>query len=73
MLKFFAVIDLAMSDLNALVKIKGSGGLLGRIEAGQLVRFKLVEDGKLDILQLEKSSKSVMFFRLSDGTFGCSK
>lgn len=65
--------DLAMSDLNALVRVEGSDRPLSRIKAGQLVRFKLAEDGKLDILQLEKSSKSVMFFRLSDGAFGRSK
>ena len=65
--------DLAMSDLNALVRVEGSDKPLSRIKAGQLVRFKLAEDGKLDILQLEKSSKSVMFFRLSDGAFGRSK
>lgn len=65
--------DLAMSDLNALVRVEGSDKPLSQIKAGQLVRFKLAEDGKLDILQLEKNSQSVMFFRLSDGAFGRSK
>lgn len=65
--------DLAMADLNALVRVEGNDKPLSQIKAGQQVRFKLAEDGKLDILQLEKRSKSVMFFRLSDGGFGRSK
>ncbi|EGU33406.1 LysM-like peptidoglycan-binding domain-containing protein [Vibrio scophthalmi] len=64
---------LPMSDLNALVKVEGSDKPLSRIKAGQLVRFKLAQDGSLDILQLEKSAQSVMFFRVSDGGFGRSK
>ena len=69
----FRANNLPMSDLNALVKIEGSDKPLSRIKAGQLVRFKLSKDGSLDILQLEKSTQSVMFFRLSDGGFGRSK
>jgi len=65
--------DLPLSDLNALVKIEGQDKPLSRIKQGQLVRFKLAETGQLDILQLEKSGNSVMFFRLSDGGFGRSK
>ncbi|WP_333004904.1 LysM-like peptidoglycan-binding domain-containing protein [Vibrio coralliilyticus] len=65
--------NLAMADLNALVRVEGSDKPLSYIKAGQLVRFKLADDGSLDILQLEKSAKSVMFFRLSDGGFGRSK
>ena len=65
--------DLAMADLNALVRVEGNDKPLSQIKAGQRVRFKLAEDGKLDIIQLEKRSKSVMFFRLSDGGFGRSK
>lgn len=65
--------DLPLSDLNALVKIEGQDKPLSRIKKGQLVRFKLAETGQLDILQLEKSGDSVMFFRLSDGGFGRSK
>ncbi|CAH1522581.1 conserved hypothetical protein [Vibrio owensii] len=65
--------QLPMADLNALVKIEGSDKPLSRIKQGQLVRFKLADDGKLDMLQLEKSGESVMFFRLSDGTFGRNK
>ncbi|OEE73692.1 LysM-like peptidoglycan-binding domain-containing protein [Vibrio genomosp. F6] len=65
--------SLPMTDLNALVKIEGSDKPLSQIKKGQLVRFKLASDGNLDILQLEKGSSSVMFFRLSDGGFGRSK
>lgn len=64
---------LPMADLNALVKVEGSDKPLSYIKQGQLVRFKLKPDGELDILQLEKSDKSVMFFRIADGTFGRSK
>ncbi|MEF1291248.1 LysM-like peptidoglycan-binding domain-containing protein, partial [Vibrio sp. M260118] len=46
---------------------------LSQIKKGQLVRYKLAENGQLDILQLEKRNQSVMFFRLSDGGFGRSK
>ncbi|MGR5134050.1 LysM-like peptidoglycan-binding domain-containing protein [Vibrio alfacsensis] len=65
--------QLSMADLNALVKIEGADKPLSHIKQGQLVRFKLSEDGQLDMLQLEKSGDSVMFFRLSDGSFGRNK
>ncbi|WGW00633.1 LysM-like peptidoglycan-binding domain-containing protein [Vibrio sp. YMD68] len=71
--KVFRINELPMSDLNALVEIEGGDKPLSRIKQGQLVRFKLSEDGRLDILQLSKSKDSVMFFRLSDGGFGRSK
>ena len=64
---------LPLSDLNALVKVEGTDKPLSYIKKGQLVRFKLAADGSLDILQLDKGSHSVMFFRLSDGGFGRSK
>ncbi len=64
---------LPMADLNALVKVEGTDKPLSYIKTGQLVRFKLAADGSLDILQLDKGSHSVMFFRLSDGGFGRSK
>ncbi|MFA0568138.1 MAG: LysM-like peptidoglycan-binding domain-containing protein [Vibrio gallaecicus] len=64
---------LSQADLNALVKIEGQDKPLSQIRKGQLVRFKLQESGQLDILQLEKGTSSVMFFRLSDGGFGRSK
>ncbi len=63
----------SMADLNALAKIEGSDKPLSRIKQGQLIRFKLTEEGALDILQVEKSGQSIMFFRLSDGGFGRSK
>ncbi len=69
----FRVNELPMADLNALVKIEGSDKPLSQIQQGQLIRFKLAEEGKLDILQLEKNGQSVMFFRLSEGGFGRSK
>ncbi|MFV0448617.1 MAG: LysM-like peptidoglycan-binding domain-containing protein [Vibrio sp.] len=69
----FRVNHLPMSDLNALVKIEGSDKPLSHIQQGQLIRFKLAEDGKLDILQLERNGQSVMFFKLSEGGFGRSK
>lgn len=69
----FRANDLPMSDLNALVKIEGNDKPLSQITQGQLVRFKLAADGQLDILQLEKNTQSVMFFRRSDGGFGRSK
>ncbi|MGF1697410.1 lysine transporter LysM [Vibrio kyushuensis] len=71
--KVFRTNGLPMTDLNALVQVEGTDKPLSHIKQGQLVRFKLADDGKLDILQLEKSKNSVMFFRLSDGGFGRSK
>ncbi|MBD1557314.1 lysine transporter LysM [Vibrio sp. S9_S30] len=65
--------ELPIADLNALVKIEGIDKPLSKIREGQLIRFKLNDDGQLDILQLEQKSASVMFFRLSDGGFGRSK
>ncbi|KIN09641.1 LysM-like peptidoglycan-binding domain-containing protein [Vibrio mytili] len=65
--------QLSMADLSALVKIEGSDKPLSHIKQGQLIRFKFSEDGQLDMLQLDKSDHSVMFFRLSDGTFGRNK
>ena len=71
--KVFRANGLDMSDFNALVRVEGSDKPLSLIKQGQLVRYKLSDDGRLDILQLEKSGQSVMFFRLSDGGFGRSK
>ncbi|WP_176467547.1 LysM-like peptidoglycan-binding domain-containing protein [Vibrio metoecus] len=65
--------ELPLTDINALVKVEGSDKPLSQIQAGQLIRFKLAENGQLDILQLERNNQSVMFFRLSDGGFGRSK
>ncbi|OLQ86709.1 lysine transporter LysM [Vibrio ponticus] len=69
----FRANNLPMSDLNALVKIESSDKPLSHIKAGQLVRFKINADGSLDMLQLEKATKSVMFFRVSDGGFAQQK
>ncbi len=65
--------QLSMADLSSLVKIEGSDKPLSHIKQGQLIRFKFSDDGRLDMLQLEKGDHSVMFFRLSDGTFGRNK
>jgi cell envelope opacity-associated protein A len=69
----FRINELPMSDLNSLVKIEGTDKPLSHIQQGQLIRFKLAEDGNLDILQLERNGQSVMFFKLSEGGFGRSK
>ncbi|MGL5430729.1 MAG: LysM-like peptidoglycan-binding domain-containing protein [Vibrio sp.] len=69
----FRINQLPLSDINELVKVEGADKPLSQIQAGQLIRFKLAENGQLDILQLERNSQSVMFFRLSDGGFGRSK
>ncbi|MFC1237120.1 LysM-like peptidoglycan-binding domain-containing protein [Vibrio sp. F74] len=71
--KVFRANSLSMADLNALIAIEGLDKPLSKIREGQLVRFKLAAEGHLDILQLEKSGTSVMFFRLSDGGYGRSK
>lgn len=65
--------NLPMADLNALVNVEGKDKPLSQIKVGQLVRFKVKEDGNLDILQLKDSSKSVMFYRNSSGSFTKSK
>ncbi|CAH0524522.1 LysM-like peptidoglycan-binding domain-containing protein [Vibrio hippocampi] len=69
----FRVNRISMADLNALAQIEGEDKPLSRIKQGQLIRFKYDVEGKLDILQIEKGTDSVMFFRLSDGGFGRSK
>ncbi len=65
--------NLPLSDLNALVKIEGRDKPLSKIKQGQLFRYKLAEDGSLDMIQLERDDQSVMFFRSSDGSFGRTK
>ncbi len=65
--------QLSMADLSSLVKIEGSDKPLSQIKQGQLIRFKFSNEGELDMLQLEKGDHSVMFFRLSDGSFGRNK
>ncbi|MCE0494025.1 LysM-like peptidoglycan-binding domain-containing protein [Vibrio salinus] len=71
--KVFRNNDLSIADLHALVRAEGPDKPLSNIRPGQLIRFKFAKNGQLDILQLEKSDQSVMFFRLSGGGFGRSK
>lgn len=71
--KVFRNNNLPITDLNALIKIEGLDKPLSKIKQGQLVRFKTTPEGNVDILQLEKSGVAVMFFRLSDGSYGRSK
>jgi cell envelope opacity-associated protein A len=71
--QFFRENDLPMSDLTGLIAIEGNDKPLSNIRPGQLIRYKLNKDSQLDILQLEKSGQSIMFFRLSSGGFGRSQ
>jgi uncharacterized protein len=65
--------NLPLSDLNTLISIEGEDKPLSSIRPGQLIRYKLNNEDKLDILQLERSGQSIMFFRLSEGGFGRSR
>ncbi|MCL9780492.1 lysine transporter LysM [Vibrio sp. S4M6] len=67
--KIFRNNGISMSDLNDLIRVEGTSKPLSHIQKGQLIRYKLDSDGQLDMLQLEKASGSVMFFRLSSGGF----
>ncbi|MGX9418100.1 LysM-like peptidoglycan-binding domain-containing protein [Vibrio sp. WJH972] len=67
--RIFRERKLSSSDLAALIAIEGSDRPLSDIRPGQLVRYRLNDNGQLDMLQLEKGSKSIMFFRLSKGGF----
>ncbi|CAH0541616.1 OapA family protein [Vibrio marisflavi] len=67
--KIFRTNGLSMSDLNDLISVEGGSKPLSHIQKGQLIRYKLNTEGQLDMLQLEKSSGSVIFFRLSSGGF----
>lgn len=69
----FRANKLPMSDLYALAAVEGVGKPLSNIKKGQLLRYKLNKSGELDMLQLEKEGSSVMFLRLSDGSFGRSR
>lgn len=71
--KIFRSNGLPMADLQALIRVEGAEHPLSNVKPGQLIRYKLAADGTLDILQLEKADESVMFFRLSNGSFGRSK
>ncbi|KXF80271.1 OapA family protein [Enterovibrio coralii] len=62
--------SLPLPDLYAISAIEGTDKPLSRIQPGQLLRFKRNPQGELDMLQIEASKdKSVIFFRLSDGSF----
>jgi len=67
--KIFRSNGLSMADLNDLIRVEGTGKPLSHIQKGQMIRYKLDSKGQLDMLQLEKSSGSVIFFRLSSGGF----
>lgn len=60
---------LPLPDLYAISAIEGDDKPLSRIQPGQLLRFKRNAEGSLDMLQIETSGASVIFFRLSDGSF----
>lgn len=62
--------NLPLPDLYAISAIEGKDKPLSRIQPGQLLRFKRSPAGELDMLQIETTgSASVIFFRLSDGSF----
>ncbi|MEI8608259.1 LysM-like peptidoglycan-binding domain-containing protein [Enterovibrio sp. Hal110] len=62
--------DLPLPDLYAISSIEGDDKPLSRIQPGQLLRFKRDSQGELDMIQIEVSKDtSVIFFRLSDGSF----
>lgn len=62
--------DLPLPDLYAITKIEGSDKPLSRIQPGQLLRLKRTAAGELDMLQIETGGgESVIYFRLSDGSF----
>ncbi len=66
--------SIPIADLSALINVEGTDKPLSRIKVGQLIRYKLDNEGRLDILQLETpDSDSIMFFRLSNGSFGRNK
>lgn len=66
----FRANNLQMEDLNELIRVEGSDKPLSNLSPGQLIRYKLTKGGDIDILQVERSDGSVMFFRLSQGGFG---
>ncbi|CZF83554.1 LysM-like peptidoglycan-binding domain-containing protein [Grimontia marina] len=65
----FRAQDLPLPDLYAISAIEGDDKPLSRIQPGQLLHFKRNDQGTLDMLQIETSGASVIFFRLSDGSF----
>ncbi|SIO26745.1 LysM-like peptidoglycan-binding domain-containing protein [Salinivibrio sp. ES.052] len=68
--KVFRDYDLALTDLYSIANIEGEGKPISRIQPGQWIRFKRKSNGALDILQIEtEKGQSVLYFRLSDGSF----
>ncbi|MEZ9626767.1 LysM-like peptidoglycan-binding domain-containing protein [Aliivibrio fischeri] len=65
--------NLPLTELNKVVKIEGADKPLSNIKKGQLFRFKLNQQGDLDIVQIERDGQAIMYFRMSDGSFGRSK
>ncbi|MFA1562544.1 LysM-like peptidoglycan-binding domain-containing protein [Aliivibrio fischeri] len=65
--------NLPLTELNKVVKIEGTDKPLSNIKKGQLFRFKLNQQGELDIVQIERDGQAIMYFRMSDGNFGRSK
>ncbi len=62
--------DLPLKDLYAIAAIEGEDKPLSRVQAGQLLRFKQTAAGGVDVLQIERrNQESVVYVRLSDGTF----
>nr|WP_241819018.1 LysM-like peptidoglycan-binding domain-containing protein [Enterovibrio norvegicus] len=66
----FRTQNVPLKDLYAISAIEGADKPLSRIQPGQLLRFKRNTQGDLDIIQIESAgNQSVIFFRLSDGSF----
>ncbi|WP_028023494.1 LysM-like peptidoglycan-binding domain-containing protein [Enterovibrio calviensis] len=66
----FRTQNLPLKDLYAISAIEGDDKPLSQIQPGQLLRFKRDTQGDLDIIQIESAGvQSVIFFRLSDGSF----
>ncbi|MDO6708787.1 LysM-like peptidoglycan-binding domain-containing protein [Photobacterium sp. 1_MG-2023] len=62
--------SLPLTDLYAIAAIEGKDKPLSQIKSGQLLRYKQLANGDLDVLQIEsRSGDPVMFFRRSDGSF----
>ncbi|MEZ8096825.1 LysM-like peptidoglycan-binding domain-containing protein [Photobacterium swingsii] len=66
--------SLPLSDLYAVAAIEGKDKPLSKIKSGQWIRYKQNASGDLDAIQIETTSgKSVMYYRLSDGSFSRGK
>ncbi|OAN19307.1 hypothetical protein A3K86_00255 [Photobacterium jeanii] len=62
--------SLPLADLYAVAAIEGKDKPLSRIKSGQWIRYKQNAAGDLDAIQIETTAgKSVMYYRLSDGSF----